>query len=85
MTDTEVLSLSRITPQIAARFLGHSDDFIRDGLIAGVLPFGSAIKTTSGRYKFDIRPEALVTYKHHGTGIDIDALAAKIVELMKET
>nr|DAD83053.1 MAG TPA: Pyocin activator protein PrtN [Caudovirales sp. ct1Jx6] len=85
MTDAEILSLKRVTPQVAARYLGISDDTLRDGLRDGTFSFGTASRSAkSGKWIYDIRPVALVNYNNNGrlpTNVEAlaETIAAKIV------
>lgn len=83
-SDTDILSMTKVTPAVAGQYLGISDDSIRDGLINGNFPFGTAIRSESGRYVYDIRPIALVNYNRNGRGIDIEALADRIIQGIKK-
>lgn len=57
----------RLRPEDAANMLQMDVQTIRVGIRAGVLPFGTAIKTGQ-RYNYNIDPQALIAYH--------DALAA---------
>ncbi|MDO4495199.1 MAG: hypothetical protein Q4B62_05350 [Clostridiaceae bacterium] len=90
MQDNEILSLKKVTTQTAARYLNMDDVTLRIGLQRGAFPFGTAFKGNNDRYIYDIRPEALVHYKHHGKGCMADAknfaseISFFIVESLKE-
>jgi len=45
----------------AARILGKSEQFIRIGLQKGILPFGTAVKTSS-IYSYHISPKLFYEY-----------------------
>jgi len=78
MTDSEILAMKKVSTAQAARYLGMDDVTLRLGLQSGELPFGTAFKGTRDGYVYDIRPEALVHYKHHGKGISYTLLATEI-------
>lgn len=78
INDEYILKLKRVPPQIAARYLGMSDNILYEGLKNGDFPFGTATKGTKGRWEYDIRPQALVNYNHSGH-INMDELANTIV------
>ena len=61
-TDKDILAMKKITPHIAGRYLGRGTDTIRYGMQSGLFPFGVAVKMPSGRWVYDIRPQALVDY-----------------------
>lgn len=67
MTDEEILACDNVPVRVAAQYLGVGDMFIRCGLRAGILPFGSAVKR--GRYSYLISPGALVEYKRCRSGL----------------
>lgn len=89
MNDNDILSMKKVTPQIAARYLGVSDDTIRDGLRNGAFMFGSAFKSQkSGKWIYDIRPDSLVKYNRNGRVSPnleslADMVAEKIIEKME--
>jgi hypothetical protein len=62
-TDEYILSLDRVTPEIAGKYIGADHEFIRNGLKQRVLPFGSAVLCPGGRYSYHISPGLLVAYK----------------------
>lgn len=66
ITDEFILSFDTVPMPVACKYLGKSKDFISLGLQHQVLPFGTAVKGKGSVYKYDIRPEALVDYKHNG-------------------
>lgn len=81
--DSDILTMSKVTPQIAARYLGVSDDMIRKGLQDGRFPFGTAIKSrNSDKWIYDIRPDALVQYKHYGNLLNVDVLINMLSEML---
>lgn len=84
ITDERILAMSNVPPQMAARYLSKGDDFIFDGLRDGTLPFGTAVRSSkSGKWVYDIRPEALVRYKHSGK-MDTTAFANEVVQKILE-
>lgn len=78
MTDSDILALEKVSTAQAARYLGKDEVSIRLGLQQGEFPFGVAFKGTKEGYVYDIRPEALVHYKHHGKGVSVKELATEI-------
>lgn len=46
----------------ASKVLGVSPQFIRLGLQQGRLPIGTAVKTSSNRWTYDVREHLLVQY-----------------------
>jgi len=88
INDSDILSMKRVTPQVAARYLGISDDTLRDGLQDGTFTFGTASKSKkSGKWIYDIRPIALVNYNHNGRALNLeglaDAIAGKVIEKLE--
>lgn len=82
-TDEDILSMKKVTPQIAAAYLNVSDDQIREGLQTGEYRFGICFTGPSGiRRSFDIRPKALVEYNNHGLlpETDPNLIAELVVE-----
>lgn len=69
MTDSEILAYDSVPVRTAAEYLGVSVLFIQNGLQQGSLPFGCCVVGDSGKRIFDIRPQALVEYKHNGKKI----------------
>lgn len=66
-TDAQILKMNKVTPQVAAAYLGLDVRTLRDGLAAGAFPFGVAFLTPgSKRMCFDIRGDALVRYNRKG-------------------
>lgn len=66
-TDSDILSMDKVTPTIAASYLKMDVRTLRDGLAAGAFPFGVAFLTPgSKRMCFDIRGDALVRYNRQG-------------------
>lgn len=54
----------------ASRIMHKDPQFIRSGLINGILPFGSAVKVTSKRYSYHICPQKFAEYM----GIDKNSM-----------
>ena len=53
----------RVTVAEAARILGKSQLWVREGLKQGRLPFGTAVRSRSGKsYSFHISPKKLREY-----------------------
>lgn len=72
-TDEDILSMKKVTPQIAAAYLNVSDDRIREGIQTGAFPFGTYDTGPGGNKRsFDIRPKALVEYNNHGIRPEVD-------------
>ena len=69
MTDSDILAHKSVPVRTAAEYLGVSVLFIQNGLQQGSLPFGCCVVGDSGKRIFDIRPQALVDYKHNGKKI----------------
>lgn len=69
MTDEDIWAYKSVPVRTAAEYLGVSVAFIQNGLQQGSLPFGSCVTGESGKRTFDIRPQALVQYKHNGKKI----------------
>ena len=80
-TDEDILSMKKVTPQIAAAYLNVSDDRIREGIQTGAFPFGTYDTGPGGNKRsFDIRPKALVEYNNHGLRPEVDPnLIAELV------
>jgi|GEM_PF-6947029 len=64
-TDEDILIMEKVSPKVAAYYLGCSPDNIYLGLQNGVFPFGVAIRHDI-EWSYDIRPRALVEYNRHG-------------------
>lgn len=81
-TDSDILSMDKVTPTIAASYLKMDVRTLRDGLAAGAFPFGVAFLTPgSKRLCFDIRGDALVRYNRQGCGdTNTNLLLATILE-----
>ena len=47
---------------MAATILGKSEQFVRRGLIAGKLHFGTAVEGAGGRYSYHISPKLFMDY-----------------------
>ncbi len=66
-TDDEIRSMSKVTIQAAATYLGISPNLLTLGMRNNVLPIGFAIHTED-RYRdswsYSIIPERLIAYNH---------------------
>lgn len=70
---------------VAAKYLGVSTMFIREGLITQRLPFGSAVQVNGGKWSFNIPIARLKAYKE-ARDLDIQpllALTSTLAELVK--
>lgn len=56
------VSAERINTRTAARCLGKSENFIRNGLQNGILPFGSAVPGTGKKFIYYINPDQFREY-----------------------
>lgn len=92
ISDDYILSLRRVTPQIAAKYLGLSVEKIREGIQDGSFPFGTVVGSReAGKLTYDIRPQALVDYGHRGAAkgsVELSdesckKIAALVVEQMR--
>lgn len=64
-TDEEILSYDNVPVNVAGKYLGTNGQYIRRGLIAQRLPFGTAVDVGGkGRYTYQISPGALFNWKH---------------------
>lgn len=61
-TDEEIMLMTRVTPQVASRYLGIPVRNIHEGLQEDKVPFGYAYKKSEWVYV--IIPERLVKFKH---------------------
>lgn len=61
-TDEEIMSMNKITPQVASRYLGIPVRNIHEGLQENAIPVGYAYK--KNEWVYVIFPERLVKYKH---------------------
>lgn len=59
--ETAIEPVDTLTVQETARIIGKHDGYVRQGLITGRLPFGSAVKQ-DGAMKWDFN---IVTCSHH--------------------
>lgn len=67
LTDEDILSMQRVRPIDAARYLGVDVTTIYYGLQDGTFTFGTAMQSPkSENWIYDIRPQALVEYNKHG-------------------
>lgn len=67
LTDEDILSMKRVKPIDAARYLGVDVSTIYYGLQDGTFTFGTAMQSPkSENWIYDIRPKALVEYNKHG-------------------
>lgn len=64
--DKDILALDKVTTAMAARYLNMDDNTLRIGMQRNAFPFGRAFQGNNDKYIYDIRPEALVRYKHYG-------------------
>lgn len=62
--------MSRISVARAAEIMGVSPQFIRVGLQQGLLPFGTAVSISGGKYTYYISPELFSQY----TGASVESL-----------
>ena len=65
-TDEEIMEISKITPQIASRYLGISVRNVQEGMQNDKLPIGYAYKRNEWVYV--IMPDRIIRYKH---GLDM--------------
>ncbi len=66
----------KITTQMAARLMGKSDLFVREGMRRGLLPIGEAMNLSGGnRWSFFISPPLLAQYL--GVELEVVINAAK--------
>lgn len=77
MTDSELLSERKITPEIAARYLqgGYTAQDIRLDARDDICPFCTAKRNPGGRYSYRIIPGLLIKYKAGELGLHGDRLA----------
>ena len=90
-TDEEILSLNRVTTEVAAKYLGTNAPMLRHQIEYGQVPFGTCRKE-SGKRTFYINPQILVDYKN-GRASDgemykalakkVDVLNENVAELTK--
>jgi len=52
----------KIKPEDAAKIMNKSVQFVRQGLIHKILPFGWAVQMPGGRYSYYISPELFRQY-----------------------
>lgn len=62
-TDKDILSLDKVPPETAAKYLQTSRLGIHYALQQGVAPYGYAVKNPGGKYSYHISPGLLVAYK----------------------
>ena len=56
------MEMKNISPRVAAAFMGKSVQFVRCGLRAGKLPFGTATRVTGKNYSYHISPKLFMDY-----------------------
>lgn len=61
-TDDDIMSMGKVTPQVASYYLGIPVRNIHEGLQGNVIPVGYAYK--KNEWVYVIFPERLVKYKH---------------------
>lgn len=64
-TGSEVIKVppKNISPEIAAKLLGKSVQFVRVALQKGVAPYGHAVQITGQKYSYHISPKLLEQYQ----------------------
>lgn len=83
LTDEDILSMKRVKPADAARYLGVDVTTIYYGLQDGMFTFGTAMQSPkSENWIYDIRPQALVEYNKHGR-IDMIKLLNSIKKIIE--
>ena len=55
------MEIKKVSVARAAAIMGKSEQFVRRGLIAGILPFGTAVKV-KGKYSYHISPKLFMNY-----------------------
>ncbi len=63
------MEIKNVSVAKAAAIMGKSEQFVRRGLIAGILPFGTAVKGKS-KYSYHISPKLFMDY----TGCTVEKL-----------
>ncbi len=63
-TDEEILAYDTVPVPLAAAYLGCGPGSIKKALIQRRAPYGYAINSESGTWKYQISPGALVKFKH---------------------
>lgn len=56
------MEIKKISVTRAAQIMGKSPQFVRCGLQAGKLPFGTATKVTGKTYSYHISPKLFMDY-----------------------
>ena len=67
MTEAEILTAEKVTPEMAGKYLGCPTQFIRAGLEFKCLPFGAAVQ--GKRWSYYISGQALIKFKREGAEI----------------
>ena len=70
------MEIKNVSVAKAAAIMGKSEQFVRRGLIAGILPFGTAVKV-KGKYSYHISPKLFMNY----TGCTIEKLRSETVDI----
>lgn len=84
INDSDILSMNRVTPQVAARYLGMSDDMLKELLKDGTFKFGTAwFNEKNGKWFYDIRPKALVDYNNNGQAHNINDIVDRLIERLE--
>lgn len=68
-----------VPPTVAAKYLDVGLNFIYEGLKKQTLPIGSAVKSDSGRWSYNIPIDRLKAY---ASGADISLLTALLNKLL---
>lgn len=70
-----------VPPTVAAKYLNVGLNFIYEGLKKQTLPIGSAVKSDSGRWSYNIPIDRLKTY---ASGADLSLLTSLLTTLLTE-
>lgn len=68
-SDEEILSLDNVPVEMAARYLGWTEQNVRLALREARAPFGVAIPGARGTLTYKISPGGLVKYKREGAPV----------------
>lgn len=74
-SDEDILTMKRVLPETAAKYLDMDTQFIRLGLQQQRLPFGSAVLNPGGKWSYHISPGLLVAYQRGTLKIEVQASA----------
>lgn len=68
-SDDEIYEMDNVSCEVAGKYLGLSGTTIRQALREGRVPFGVAVRSDGGHFRYAIPGPALVKFKQEGISI----------------